>query len=360
MKPTLLLLLSFSSLIACNSSQSDKHKTITTAKADTRVYVYHFQKKYFDLNALKFRDTVLDKSWVVIKSEVMTAPGFAEPADSVVYKNRSYKLLQDGDITISENGKYVKTIPNEDKKLHMDNVTGNSVIYATTSGIVHALRLTEQYGYHITKYDADGNLLNKWTILHTLFIKHKPNEIESVPYLYFFGITNKEIVFSTVWESPRATVILNMRNGNQQKLDYSITGMILGEDNDTLLGVIANDSAENHLLVHLGNKNWQIDNPMGNTSTKTILKDSILYVAMYPDISSGCDVFAFNAYTGKQIWKGDVIQMNIPHSKYYNTVYLTLFHDKLILEGIEAGGQYLQILDSKNGKRLFSSIPEKT
>lgn len=359
MKPTFSLLFSLICLLACNPSQKEKQKTTDGTKtgSDSYLYVYHFKNKYLDINSLKLLDNIPTKNCTEVKIEDLYAPQFREPSDSIFYKNRSYKVVENGDIAISENGKYLKTILNEDKKLHMDNVTGNSIIFSTSSGIIQLLRMSEQYGYHIKKYDADGNVLDKWTIAHTLFIKRKPNEIESIPYLYYFGHTNKEILFSTVYESPQASTILYILDGTQQKLDYSTAGMILDTNNDRLLGVIGNDSAEKHFMVHIRNKTWQIDNPEGNDAVKTVLKDSILYVAMYPVISSGCNVNAYNANTGKLLWKGDVKQMLVAHSKYYNTVYLTLFHDKLILEGDEAYGSYLQVLDFKTGKRLFEVMP---
>jgi outer membrane protein assembly factor BamB len=124
-----------------------------------------------------------------------------------------------------------------------------------------------------------------------------------------------------------------------------------------MAGLIGYDEDAKKLTLELPNKTWQIDNPMGNDAAKTVLKDSILYIAMYPVISDGSDVDAYNKNTGKLLWTGDVKHMQVAHSEYYNTVYLTLFHDKLILEGVEAGGQYLQVLDAKTGKRLFEAMP---
>ncbi len=133
--------------------------------------------------------------------------------------------------------------------------------------------------------------------------------------------------------------------------------MILDENNDSLVGIIMDDSTGKKFNVEINNKTWQIDNPGYNNSVRTILKDGILVVAIYDNISTGCSMDAYNASTGKLIWNGDVKQMMVAHSKYYNIVHLTLFRDKLILQGDEAYGSYLQVIDFKTGKRLFASMP---
>jgi len=359
MKSALFLFFSCVCLFACNAGPKDKQQASGKSEtiADTGLYLYHFKNKYLDLNTLKLLDTIKDNKYTVVKREALYPSYFTENNDSIAYKNRSYKLLGDGDINIYENGKYVKVIPNTDKKLNLDNVTGNSLIFSTPTGMVHVLRLSEKYGYHIKKYDADGNLLNEWTVAHTLF-KRTGNEVESIPYLFYLGHTNKEIVFSSLSiQDAYKTIVLNLQNGTQQKMNYRTIGMILDANYDSLLGVIQYEKDGKKLKVELNSKTWEIDNPEDDDGAKTVLKDSVLFVAMYPVISDGCNVNAYNANTGTLLWKGDVKQMMVPHSEYYNTVYLTLFRNKLILEGVEAGGQYLQVLDAKTGKRLFELMP---
>ena len=106
--------------------------------------------------------------------------------------------------------------------------------------------------------------------------------------------------------------------------------------------------------VELGGHNWDIQNTYFNDAARTILTDSLLIIATFDRISSGSNVNAYNAQTGKLLWQGEVKQLQVAHSEYYNAVFLTLFEDKLILEGNEAGGSYLQVLDLKSGKNLFA------
>jgi hypothetical protein len=354
MKIPLLLLLSLNNMMACNLPQKDKREA--KQAADSGIYIYRFKNKYLDINKLKLLDTIPGKNFTEVKREEIYAPFFTDPADSIFFKNRVYKLTEHGDIVVSENGKQVKIISNTDKKIPFDNVEGNSIIFSVPDGIIHVLRLTEKEGYHVKKYDADGNLLNEWKIPHTLF-KKITDGFESVPYLYYLGHTNRELIFSSLYDKPDTTVILNLTNGKIRTMNYPASGFISNANNDSIAGVVYYDDSAKKFRVEINNRTWQTDNPEDNNSTRAVLKDSVLVLAEYPNISSGCDVNAYNAYTGKLLWKGDVIQMNIGHSEYYNTVYLTLFRDKLILEGIEAGGTYLQVLDFKTGKRLFQAMP---
>jgi hypothetical protein len=351
MKPALLFM--FSAICMTAYSQDNNSK----APKDSASYVYRFQNKFFDITNLKFQDYIPNKNCIEIKKGDLYAPDFSGKSDSAVYKNRTYKLLENGDIVISKKGKHLKTIPNTDAKIPFDNVSGNSIIFSVPTGVIHILRLNGENGYHIKKYDAEGTLQKEWKIAHTLF-KKTGNEIESIPYLYYRAHTNKEILFSSLdYIEPCATVILTMADGTQKKSDHSTAGMILDATNDSLVGTISDADSGRIFKVELNNKTWQIANTAYNNTVRTVLKDSVLVVAIYNNISTGCEVDAYNAHTGNLLWKGDVKQMMVAHSEYYNTVYLTLFRDKLILEGIEAYGSYLQVLDFKTGKRLFELMP---
>lgn len=359
MKHYIYILPFFIYLYSCSNAQNNKqvNALMNAKQVDSSTYVYRFRNKYLDLNMLKFLDTKPAKNCVEIKTENLYANYFDGHADSISYKNRVYKLNANQDIIITENKKVIKTIANPFPKISLDNVTGNSILFSVPGAIFHVLRLNENYGYRIMKYDKDGNLLKMWKIASTIFIRSK-NEVESITYLYYFGHTNKEFLLSSDEYKHRAILTVNMADTSTlKKPDVSAAGMILDPNNDSLVGLITYDESGEKLTVSVNNKNWQIDNPEGDNSARTILKDSILIIAHYHSISSGCTVNAYKANTGGLLWKGEVKEMMVAHSEYYNNIYLTLFKDKLILEGIEAGGTYLQVLDFKTGKNLFASMP---
>ena len=90
-------------------------------------------------------------------------------------------------------------------------------------------------------------------------------------------------------------------------------------------------------------------------SAETVLFGDILVIAVFHDISTGSELSAFNINTGEKLWEADVKQLAVPHSKYYNKVILSCYENKIIMEGVEAYGHYLQIFDLETGKRLFES-----
>ena len=92
--------------------------------------------------------------------------------------------------------------------------------------------------------------------------------------------------------------------------------------------------------------------PYGEPSCNFLLKDSLLYIANYHPIATGSALHCFDIKAGKLKWTADVLQINASHSEYSNEVTLSLYKDKLLMEGDETNGDYLQIFDCQTGKRI--------
>jgi hypothetical protein len=329
-----LLLFSILSL-SCGQAQNGKQEKNGTviAKAYSGVFVYRFGKKYLDISKLKFLDSLPASKLIVIDS-------LRFDTNTAVYKGRKYKLMENGDIVITANHKYLKTIPNQSS---FDNRNYSSVIFSVPDGIIHVLCLSN--GYHARKYDEEGTLLHEWVL--------KDN-----PFLNYFTATNNEILFSGIYSDNSTTIEMNTVNGLQKRTNVATAGIITDEATDTLAGTIYVTKDQKHVMVDVKNKKWQIDSSYFEDGFETVLKDSILIIAQYPMISCGCSVNAYNVNTGNVIWMGDLKQISVAQSKYLNKVYVTLFHGRVIVEGIESAGTYLQVLDFKTGKRLFDAMPK--
>ncbi|MBU0488937.1 MAG: hypothetical protein KKA07_15030 [Bacteroidetes bacterium] len=359
MKIYLIVCFAAISASSCTGTSSTQENSTNSLPADTTKYVYHFQNKYLDVNNLSY----IDSSKAVNYSEVVrenfhVAHFFGGEANlTAVYEGLTYELLANRDIRITtSSGKVIRTVKDPDKGISTDNVSGNSVLFATSTGIISAIRLSDDNGYHIRKYDPAGNILNTWTVKHTLY-NVEGNTVESIPFIYYFAHSDDKMIFSSIYSGKQQTVILDLDSGMQQTTPVSTGGIIVNSLNNKLAGLIHFNEDRRTMQVDLGEKKWEIENASYGDAAKTILSDSILVMAMYHNIATGCMVNAYNAETGKLIWKGDVKQLNVGHSKYYNVVHLTLCGQKLILEGNEAYGSYLQVLDLKTGKRLFEDMP---
>jgi len=343
-------------------NQGNANKTDAYSPTDTSlIRIYKFKNKILNLDLLKIQDDSAFQNYVEIKRENLHSDYFDQNLNDkkITYKNFIFELKENREISISDNnGKFIKTIPDPDKNISSDKTSGNAIIFSVSTGIISVIRLSEENGYHIHKYDEKGNVMNSWTIAHTIYKKYD-NTVESIPYLCYFAHTDKEVVFSSMnYGDPHETIILNIIDGTQKKITNSTGGIIIDPKNNSLAGTINFNDDKKIMEVTMGSKTWKTENDGSDNSAKVVLKDSVLFVARYHNIATGSHVNAYNAYTGKLLWKGDVKQLNVGHSEYYNSVFLTLYKDKLILEGNEAGGDYLQVLDTKTGKNLFELMPD--
>jgi hypothetical protein len=343
-------------------NQGNANKTDAYSPTDTSlIRIYKFKNKILNLDLLKIQDDSAFQNYVEIKRENLHSDYFDQNLNDkkVIYKNFVFELKGNREISILDNkGKFIKTIPDPDKNISSDNTSGNAVIFSMSTGIISVIRLSEDNGYHIHKFDEKGNVINTWIIAHTMYKKYD-NTVESIPYLYYFAHTDKEVVFSSMlYSDTHETIILNIEDGTQKKINNSTGGIIIDPKNNSLAGTINFNDDKKIMEVTMDSKTWKTENEGTANSAKTVLKDSVLFMARYHSIATGSHVNAYNAYTGKLLWKGDIKQLNVGHSEYYNTVFLTLYKDKLILEGNEAGGDYLQVLDAKTGKNLFELIPD--
>lgn len=84
---------------------------------------------------------------------------------------------------------------------------------------------------------------------------------------------------------------------------------------------------------------------------------TLQYLAHYHNIATGCGLLVYDIRTGGRPWRGDVKQLLVGHSEYYNLAHLSLVARRQILEAKEAAGRYLQILDPATGRRLFERMP---
>jgi hypothetical protein len=362
MKKIFILLAVLSEMVSCvNGKRNDNGNTNNSADSN-QTYVYRFKDKFLDLRHLKLADTFSIIDHKEIKRENFHCPQFIADANEGLanYKNFTFELKEDRDIDITDNtGKLIKTISDPDKNILADNISGNSIIFSISTGVICAIRLEGDNGYHINKYDENGNVLKTWKVIHTIYNK-SGNVTESVPYLYYFAHSDKEMVFSSIYYgTQQETIILNIINGTQKKMSCSTGGIIIDPKTNYLAGLVHFNDDKKEMEVEIGDSKWQVPNEGFDDAAKSILYDSVLVIAKYNNIATGCSVDAYNTYTGKLLWKGDVKQLDVGHSKYYNVVHLTLFEGKLILEGNEAYGDYLQVLDLNTGKRLFESMPNK-
>jgi outer membrane protein assembly factor BamB len=91
----------------------------------------------------------------------------------------------------------------------------------------------------------------------------------------------------------------------------------------------------------------------GHDNTVFTRLHDTLFVAEYCAIASGCEVVSVDLKTGKQLWKSRLQGIGpTRHSKYRNLVNIETDGKYIIVNGNEAHGRYVELLDIKTGQTL--------
>lgn len=322
---------------------------------------YKFKDKFIDLKTLQVKDT-LPPGATELRRETSHAAHFGiDDALRVERPEGSWVLNKSRAIVISDKaGKVRRTIEDPDIAKKADQIAGNMALFAVSGGVLRLIRLEGQGGYVLRRYSSEGRETGFWRLAHTRY-QTQGRVTESIPQLYYFAQTDHEVIFSSLHSRGGQAVILKLSDGSQRHLDYALAGIITqaagppGERR--LAGWVSTDQTGHKLKVELGTTQFLIEEERGGDGVKVVLADNTLYLAHYHNIATGCGLAAYDARSGKKLWRADVQQLNVGHSEYYNLVYLSLVAGRLILEANEAAGAYLQIFDPSTGQRLFSRLP---
>jgi hypothetical protein len=272
----------------------------------------------------------------------------------VSYQDRFFERTDDNQVKITDfSGKLIKLLPNKEKGHEMDNVSNGHLLLSTSHGVVHIKRMGGEIGFVVYKYDEGGEVSYKKQFNHT-DIKINGNTHHYNPYLHYFKHTNNHVVFTSYDDKYPTTTVLNVKTGTLKEYDFITGGIIRSEDEQSIIGLMEMDEENKLIKAHFRAHKWQTDmNNSYHDGSETLIHGNTFVVAHYANISTGSAMAAYDVKTGKLLWKADVRQLMVGHSKYYNAVRLSLFKNKLIMEGTEAYGHYLQIFDITNGKKLF-------
>ena len=273
------------------------------------------------------------------------------------FKGFTFKIEKDQSISIKDQStSNTVIVKNPDKNIEVENVTGAHFLFATSGGVIEIKRLEGSNGYRVRKYNESGKCNFDLNIEHTK-IEVNGNTHYHKPYLYYNTCTDKNLVFTSNSREFAKTVQVNLADGKVTSFPFTINGVIRTDHEENIPGFICIDDNRKNFKTIILNHSWTAspDNLWANTA-ETVLIGGVLYIAFYHGIATGSSLYAYDLNTGRELWKADVKQLNIDHSEYYNKVYLSAYKDKIIMEGVEAEGKYLQIFDSETGKRLYSSI----
>lgn len=371
MRISLAPFLFFFVFIACGSKESDSSQTRKEEpeKNDTtrELNFYRFKDSVLDLNDLKTH-VLFPRMYPEFKIHSKYKRRFNEgrwfqlPKDSVLTdKYCTYKFTNPSVIKITNPDYEVSYIdlPIE----YFDNgIEQMPYTIPYEEGIVLVYDVKDSLYYNIYKIDWTGKIIQSANVEHTKVSHPKKNENHYDFYLYPIAYSDKQLVFSSNWSSysREKTVIVDLDFLTVHEYDKKVNGLVWDDQEEKLVGFIypkeliqAKEPLDTPVYYDIVNdKETILPIKYFRESSSTLLINDTLIVANYHPIATGASLQAFDVKTGYLVWEADVKQMMVDHSKYFNKVILSSYDNKIIMEGNEAFGDYLQIFDLTSGKRL--------
>ncbi len=366
--PALKLISGISALLIL-SSISPGHRNISSANqlpdknspgkwdacdSTNSLYFYQGSSEFLDLESLKWVDINGTPAYSFKKcSKYKYQFMDYQSVRTTEYKGTKFEILEKNDLKITKpTASYIiKSACTDISQFH----SGDFLILDET-GVNH-INPCEEGGYTISRYNELGGKTRK-TIIKDDWITVEGNTHNYEMYRnldYYLG--NQLIFYVNQEVDPNKTGVLtfDLQDHSIQEYHFISNGYAIDQSgNGKAAGLFS--WREKELVLHMTNTEKQYSIPSENVrgSCKGIIIGKLLVIASCHFNSTGSSLFCYNLEKEKMEWVADVEQLNVGHSKYYNYIYPSIYKDKVILEGNEAYGRYLQIFDLYSGKKLFS------
>jgi hypothetical protein len=348
-----IILMSF---LACASNNKDKKDSKKKIYPDECSQFFPFQGKIVDLESYEYVDIAKSNSTLYTDCSVYAHKFKLESYDTVQISGKKMTIFNDDD-----EGKYQLVIKGEDGSKRIDlpvdlplEEVREYYIHLIGFGDAVIVLMLDFYGkdFIVCKYDSNGELLLTTRLEHSFITHPDPNTDYYHPYLYYFGETNSQIIFSAGCFSEKLkTIILSVEDFALLEFDKSVSGLILDEKESEVIGFASYIDDDFEVLLFDG-REFKFEIEYASNACDFILKGEKLYIANYHPIATGSSLHCYDLTKKKVIWTADVKQINASHSEYYNSVVLGLYKDKVLMYGLEANGEYLQVFDADSGERL--------
>lgn len=356
----IIFFIAFISLFACKSPKIENKANLINQYEENEECskLYPFDNYYIDLDE---NNAVLVDGIPAIDFKTCSkfAHRFTNPiSDSIFAGGKTFVIEKNKEkgiynINIIDAGKIINTIklPIEDPLPEVHEYYINLLPYK--EDIIMFMEDMYTTHYIICKYNTDGKELMRKEIEHTYVAHPQENENYYHQYLYFNDLTASQMIFTShiAFADKFKTIVLSMDDFTISEYDKTANVIILDENEENLVGFVTQNE-DNFMVQMIDDKNYRFEIKNGNPACDFILKGNLLYIANYHPIATGSSLHCFDLNTGKMKWTADVKQINASHSEYSNKVTLSMNKNKIIMEGDEESGDYLQIFDADSGERL--------
>jgi hypothetical protein len=202
----------------------------------------------------------------------------------------------------------------------------------------------------IACFDAAGALRYRTTVA-----LGKPGDPSGSSY-QLRAVGPRYVLFGTLFfgSGVRRAAVVRLSDGVEvARVDEEIAAVI-ERDDGSLEGLLATQP-EVKLVELSGKTRWSAGKLAPyDEGASAFARDGRVYASIYPPISSGSALYAFDATSGKVAWKGDVERLPIAHSEYFNETTLSWFEGNVVLRGEESSVSTFQIFRASDGKRLLA------
>lgn len=327
------------------------------AQEKVNEHLYPFKNNYFNLNTLQYHTSSdpLAHSFKTDSKYAVRYSGLA--ADKLAYMGSIFETTSDNGLLLKDIETQAATpLPNAEKGIPKQ---GQSFLLKSTNGVIYIKSLEKDNGYKVYKYDEKGTQLFATQIKHSEFVQHGDFTYH-LPYLEYTMHTANTIAFTSYVSRIPKTITLSTLDGSMSNFEFTSVGFIrdIAADMD-IHGFIQLDKGKKSLQITYISDNFTIARPYlaEMSHAESLIIDNTLVIATYNRRSPNAKLLAIDLNTKQIIWDGEVSNFGgTASNSYYNVIWLGAYEDKIILEGYEQKGKYLQIFDVKTGKQLWKSF----
>ncbi len=272
----------------------------------------------------------------------------------VYYMDRPFRVIDDNHIgyKVTPGSKEIKLQTNSEEE-SIEKLPGSHFVLGLSDGILNVQRFEGKLGYRVSKFDEWGKLKFKQNVQHTLYIDKDGSDF-AVPYLSYFAHTDRFMVFTSLnTRTVHKTVVMDLKDGKLNNIESTVCGVIRAENELSFKGYMLRDETAKTLKFSIAGSMWAIKEPnITKVVGETLLNDSLIIFARYYKGTPTVSLAACNAKTGKVVWVGQVKQpAGAP-----DILYMSAYKNKLLLEGVIPGKNFLEAFDINTGKTLYCSL----
>jgi hypothetical protein len=232
----------------------------------------------------------------------------------------------------------------------------NDFLVQDETGVNH-IHHCDASGYTIIRYDGLGNEINRTTISGD-WIDRKGNSTHYKTHRILKNCTRNQLIFYVdpqVDPNKTGTLILDLVTHQITEYPAISCGYAIDETGNSA-GLFYSLDKYINFQQQGSAKIYHIPFDAYYRNVIGVIRGDHLVIATYVSNATGSSLLCYNLKKDRLQWTADVQQLMISHSKYANRVYLSSYKNKIILEGQESGGSYLQIFDLYTGKRLWKDL----